>query len=63
MAYKYLGIELDNRLNYRLTREAIRRKTRRGIVLAINAYKKGIETRLGERIWEYMIRPIIEYGF
>ena len=62
MSYKYLGIELDNRLNYRLAREMIRRKARKGIVLAINAYRRGIDTRAGERVWEHMIRPIIEYA-
>ena len=62
MSQKYLGIELDNRLNYRLAREMIRRKARKGIVLAINAYRRGIDTRAGERVWEHMIRPIIEYA-
>ena len=40
----------------------IRRKARKGIVLAINAYRRGIDTRAGERVWEHMIRPIIEYA-
>jgi len=42
MSYKYLGIELDNHLNERLARETIRRKARKGIVLATNAYWKGL---------------------
>ena len=62
MSYKYLGIELDNHLNFRLARETIRRKARKGIVLATNAYWKGINARAGEQVWEQMIRPIIEYA-
>ena len=60
--YKYLGIELDHKLNYRMARELVRRKARKAIVLAINAFRKGLEFKAGQRIWLNMIRPILEYG-
>ena len=59
--YKYIGIELDHKLNYRMARELVRRKARKAIVLAINAFRKGPEFKAGQRIWLNMIRPILEH--
>ena len=53
---------MDHKLNYRMARELVRRKARKAIVLAINAFRKGLEFKAGQRIWLNMIRPILEYG-
>lgn len=59
---KYLGIELDHRLNHKLAREMIRRKARKCIVLASNAFRKGLDFKAGERIWLSVVKPTLMFG-
>lgn len=64
IVYKYLGIELDNRLNLKIYRERIVAKARANMGRIYSMGIKGgyLSTKGAINLWEALVRSHLEYG-
>ena len=61
--YKYLGVIFDERLNWKDHKKEILDKARRKAYLMFGfGISRGLSTRSCVRLWEILVRPMLEYG-
>jgi len=61
-SFKYLGVEIQENLSWTSTKRRFAEKAKTRIPLVTKAVIEGLSVRTGEKLWESMIRSVLEYS-
>jgi hypothetical protein len=61
-SFKYLGVDLQDNLSWTMTKNRFLNKAKSRIPLVTKAVIEGLSIKTGEKLWESMIRPVLEYA-
>lgn len=61
-SFKYLGVDLQDNLSWTMTKNRFLNKAKSRIPLVTKAVIEDLSIKTGEKLWESMIRPVLEYA-
>ena len=61
-SFKYLGIDIQENLSWSITKKRFECKAKSRIPMITKAVIEGLSVKTGEKLWDTMLRPTLEYA-